>query len=155
MKVPDEPKVDGKTRVKEHIAELTVRGELAADDDEDVGNTSVNTLNSLRSNGSSRISKKEKRAQQVSWKKRRRLAEAAERAENLKEMLTTKVGKSVDKFKGINERKKGWNEYNEKVIKPLTENLGGPKKKTSSNPFDLLGDDDAAGSDGAEMDVSD
>lgn len=153
MPKSSEPKVDGKTRVKEHIAELTVRGELGGDDDDDAGNTSVNTLNSLRSNSSTKnkISKKEKRAQQVSWKKRRRQAEAIERAENLKEMLSKKVENSVSKLKTINERRKPWDEYNKNVIAPLTP---GATKKKSTNAFDLLAaDDEPAENEG--MDVSD
>lgn len=144
-----------------------MRGEINNDDDNDgdVGNTSVNTLNSLRSNSSksSRISKKERRANMVSWKKRRRMAEAQERAENLQDMLSTKVEKSIDKNRGINERRKPWQEYNEKVIKPLLEGTTADKAQKPTNMFDLLGggDDDEEGdnddndkAEGGEMDVS-
>lgn len=128
--------MDGKTRVREHIAELTVRGEI---NDED-GSSTVGSARPAVSTRN-RISKQEKRAQEVSWKKRRRQAEAIERAENLKAMLEKKVSNSMSKLKTITERRKPWEEYNKNVIAPLTP--GGDKNpKKSNNVFDLLPNED-------------
>lgn len=119
-------------------------------------NASVNTLNALRTHRTSnKISKKEKRANQVSWKKRRRQAEAVERAENLKEMLGKKVENSLSKLKGTTERKKPWDEYNRRVVKPLLHGVAGGKKK-SNNLFDLLDNDvDNTAESKEAMDISD
>lgn len=133
--------MDGKTRVREHIAELTVRGELNNDNEDGTTLKPISSGTSITSTRN-RISKKEKRAQQVSWKKRRRQAEAIERAENLKEMLDKKVSNSMSKLKNITERRKPWEEYNKNVIAPLTKGGADKSKKKSNNVFDLLDNED-------------
>ncbi|KAF5102726.1 hypothetical protein D0Z00_000218 [Geotrichum galactomycetum] len=126
-------RVDGKTRVKEAIAELQVRGEIG-DASEPV--TKSNNGITIRSKKSNKIRKQEKRESMVSWKKRKRQAEAIERAENLKDMFNEKVGKSLERFKRTNDRKKGWEETNKKINKMKNEN---------KNIFSLLDVDNAGG----------
>jgi hypothetical protein len=112
-------RVDGKTRVKEAIAELQVRGEIG--DAVESATKSSNGI-TIRSKKSNKIRKQEKRESMVSWKKRKRQAEAIERAENLKDMFKEKVGKSLERFKRTNDRKKGWEETNRKINKMKNEN---------------------------------
>lgn len=132
--VPAAPNhVDGKTRVKEAIAELQVRGEIG--DAVEPVTKSSNGI-SIRNKKNNKIRKQEKRESMVSWKKRKRQAEAIERAENLKDMFNEKVGKSLERFKRTKDRKKGWEEVNKKINKMKTEN---------KNLFSILDDDNASG----------
>ncbi|KAF5101898.1 hypothetical protein D0Z03_000497 [Geotrichum reessii] len=125
-------RVDGKTRVKEAIAELQVRGEIG--DAVEPVTKSSNGI-SIRNKKNNKIRKQEKRESMVSWKKRKRQAEAIERAENLKDMFNEKVGKSLERFKRTKDRKKGWEEINTKINKMKTEN---------KNLFSILDDGNAS-----------
>lgn len=92
----------------------------------------------MQANG--RVSKKGKKdkSHMISWKKRRRQASALERSENLKEILDTKVEKSLVRHGRVEDRKKSWEEVNRKIGKELNKNKAQPK---SVNPFDLLNQD--------------
>lgn len=125
-------RVDGKTRVKEAIAELQVRGEIG--DPVEPVTKSSNGISIRTRKNNNKIRKQEKRESMVSWKKRKRQAEAIERAENLKDMFKEKVDKSLQRFKRTNDRKKGWEETNKKIYKMKTEN---------TNIFSLLDVDNA------------
>lgn len=117
----NDEKLDGKTRVQDKVAELSVRGVI--DEDEDM--KPKDKKKAMHIPGVNEGIKKKTSGRKLSSKQKKRQQQAMSKAEQWLEQREKKVDESVDKFKKNKERKKPWEEY-EDVI------------KKSQNKFDAL-----------------
>ena len=147
--------VDGKTRVMQEVAKLTVRGAYKDKNDEEaerlsaikyapaLGIRSAEGVNSTIN----KISKKggpggRKSKDKLSARQRKRQIDAIAKAESLKEVLQNKVETSKERFSEMKQRKKDWEDFNKNVVKKSA--TGSKKVKNDdndsgpSNPFALL-----------------
>lgn len=103
------------------------------------------------SNSVGKISKKgsRKSKEKLTAKQRKRQADAIAKAESLKAVFENKVETSIERFSGIKQRKKEWEDYNKNVVAKTVKTQKKGKNDAgeeagSSNPFALLdvdGDD--------------
>lgn len=135
----------------EHIAELTVRGEYG-DDDDDGSQITQSLALGVANARSNKVSKTGAvRKAKLSSKQKKRQLDAVLRAESLKDVLSSKVEQSKDKFRNIiKERKKDWQDFNKNVIPDEASSTKKtktvddvPSSAPSSNPFALLDTEDS------------
>lgn len=147
----------------QEVAKLTVRGLYKNKDDDEAeqlgavnyapalgitNNSSpiTSTISNTTTNSTiGKIGKKggRKSKDKLTAKQRKRQIDAIAKAESLKDVLTSKVETSKERFTEMKLRKKDWEDFNKNVVKSSTEKVKkagskGGEDHGSSNPFALL-----------------